>query len=93
MQGPGRRGLFLDFSGYFAPDSFAGQVTAARQLLCPFSDSFVGVEPVTGPAKSRIHHDRIFMRRPHTQLPNTTPFCGYQSNWTVSDQTSGKSEL
>ena len=71
MQGPGRRGLFLDFSGYFAPNFFAVQVTALPKLFRALSDFFVGVETVMSPAKSRIHHNGVFMRRPHDNPPNT----------------------
>ena len=91
IQGPNHRRFFLNLCGNLAPDFFASQVAAKRKLRRSFFDSRVSIETITRPAKSRIHHNGIFMRRPHTQLPQDHPLL--QSNWSVSDETSGKSEL
>src|SRR5690242_7329813 len=63
--------LFLNFGGNLAPDFLASHIAAACKLFRAFFDFIVGVETVTRPTKARIHHNRIFMRRPHIALPRT----------------------
>ena len=65
--------IFLNFGGHLNPDLLAGEVAAARQLLGPQFDLRASVKTVTGLAKSRVHHNRIFMRWPHKNSPIAAP--------------------
>jgi hypothetical protein len=76
IQGLARGWLFLNFGGNLAPDFLTGDIAATCKLLRAFFDFVVSVEPIARPTKTRIHYDRIFMRRPHTELPRTTPAVG-----------------
>src|SRR5436190_10989440 len=74
-QSAARVGLFLNFCGNLAPDFFASQIAAPRKLFCALFDFLVRVETVMRPAKSRIHDNGIFMRRPHAQTPPQPTLC------------------
>ena len=68
--------VFLYSGGNLAPDFLAGKIAAAGKLRGAFFDLVIRVETVTRPTKAGVHHNSILMRRPHIELPRTTPVIG-----------------